>query len=71
MIMKVVNIWAPYILQVAIGIHAVFEGMAIGIEKNAGEVLGITAAVIFHKWAEGLTLVNLFEKGFSFCFSWS
>ncbi len=47
----------PYLLQIAIGIHAVFEGLAIGIEKETTVVLGIALAVCFHKWAEGLTLV--------------
>jgi len=47
---------APYILQIAIGIHATFEGMAIGIENTITSCLGIAAAVICHKWAEGLTL---------------
>jgi zinc transporter 1/2/3 len=49
---------APYILQIAIGIHATFEGLAIGIEVEVAKVLGIFLAVLFHKWAEGLTLVN-------------
>lgn len=30
--------------------------MAIGIERNVAECLGIAVAVICHKWAEGLTL---------------
>ena len=46
----------PFILQIAIGIHAVFEGLSIGLAKDTGEVLALSAAVICHKWAEGLTL---------------
>lgn len=57
--LKQVNTWAPFILQIAIGIHAVFEGLAIGIEKDPSLIVGITIAVVCHKWAEGLTLVNL------------
>jgi len=52
----------PYILQVAIGIHATFEGMAIGIETERTACLGIALAVICHKWAEGLTLGLAFFK---------
>ena len=48
---------APFILQIAIGIHATFEGLAIGIETDISKVLGISLAIVFHKWAEGLTLV--------------
>lgn len=53
---------APYILQVAIGIHAVFEGLAIGIEQEPVKVLSIALAVVCHKWAEGLTLGLAFKK---------
>ena len=34
-----------------------FEGIAIGVAETLAEALGISIAVIFHKWAEGLTLV--------------
>jgi len=37
--------------------------MAIGIENEFAGCLGIALAVICHKWAEGLTLVN-FAKDF-------
>jgi len=52
----------PYILQIAIGIHATFEGMAIGIETEFAGCFGIALAVICHKWAEGLTLGLAFFK---------
>jgi zinc transporter ZupT len=50
----------PYILQIAIGIHAVFEGLAIGIQTEVMACISISAAVICHKWAEGLTLGIIF-----------
>jgi zinc transporter 1/2/3 len=42
--------------------------LAIGIEKETTIVLGISLAVCFHKWAEGLTLViyELKQKGVAF-----
>lgn len=48
----------PYILQLAIGVHAVFEGIAIGIEGDFSDCFGIgtiwitllAAAVVCHKW---------------------
>lgn len=54
--------WTPYILQIAIGIHAVFEGLAIGLETESVKALSIAAAVVCHKWAEGLTLGLAFKK---------
>ena len=56
---KKAKIWGPYILQVAIGIHAVFEGLSIGLEDEISKCLGIALAVLCHKWAEGLTLVSI------------
>jgi zinc transporter 1/2/3 len=35
------NSITPYILQVAIGLHAIFEGLAIGIEEHRSDCLGI------------------------------
>ncbi|CAD8085532.1 unnamed protein product [Paramecium primaurelia] len=57
-----INSLTPYILQFAIGIHAFFEGLAIGIEQQVPQCLGISLAVICHKWAEGLTLGLSFKK---------
>ncbi|CAD8074773.1 unnamed protein product [Paramecium primaurelia] len=52
----------PYLLQLAVGIHAIFEGLAIGIESNLSRCIGIALAVFCHKWAEGLTLGLTFKK---------
>ncbi|CAD8161037.1 unnamed protein product [Paramecium octaurelia] len=52
----------PYLLQLAVGIHAIFEGLAIGIESNLSRCIGIALAVFCHKWAEGLTLGLAFKK---------
>lgn len=49
-------------LQIAIGIHAIFEGLAIGLETEAIKVISISLAIICHKWAEGLTLGLAFKK---------
>ncbi|KAM3141595.1 hypothetical protein pb186bvf_006200 [Paramecium bursaria] len=59
----------PFILQIAIGkykfilgIHAVFEGLAIGIVQEVPECIGISLAVVCHKWAEGITLGLAFRQ---------
>jgi zinc transporter 1/2/3 len=49
-------------LQIAFGIHATLEGLAIGIEKTWVKCLIISAAVLCHKWAEGITLGLSFKK---------
>ena len=59
--------WGPYFLSMAIGIHAIFAGISIGLETDLGGLIGITVAVISHKWVEALLLVILFKIGHSFC----
>jgi len=50
------------LLQIALGIHSLFEGLAIGIEPTTVKCLGISIAVLCHKWAEGLALGMAFQK---------
>ncbi|EAR98824.1 metal cation transporter, ZIP family protein (macronuclear) [Tetrahymena thermophila SB210] len=50
------NIITPIILQIALGIHASLEGLAIGVEQDFSKCLTIALAVLVHKWAEGLVL---------------
>lgn len=45
-----------YITQIALSVHCFFECMSIGIEKQESVALVFASAIIFHKWAEGLTL---------------
>lgn len=40
----------------AVGIHAIFEGLSLGIESKTVGILGILIAIVSHKWAMGLTL---------------
>lgn len=37
------------LLLVALSLHSIFEGLAIGLQKNVDEVLQIFAAVVLHK----------------------
>ncbi|EAR98829.1 metal cation transporter, ZIP family protein (macronuclear) [Tetrahymena thermophila SB210] len=50
------NIITPFVLQIALGIHATLEGLAIGVEQDFSKCLTITLAILVHKWAEGLVL---------------
>lgn len=48
--------FGPYALVFAMGVHAFFEGLALGLMKQLGGYLGFLAAVVFHKWAESLAI---------------
>ena len=53
----------PYLLLLALTIHAVFEGFAIGLQTDYKEVLNLLMATLCHKWAASLTLGISFTKG--------
>ena len=52
----------PYILLLALGFHGLFEGMALGIQKNVQNTLSLCLAIGAHKWAASLTLGISFVK---------
>lgn len=43
-------------------IHAFFETLALGLQKNTFAVLSLATAILVHKWAEGLTLGLMYKK---------
>ena len=46
----------PFILMIALSVHSIFEGLALGLSKNESEVLNMAIAIIAHKGAAGLSL---------------
>lgn len=44
------------------GIHAFFETLALGLQKNTIGLLSLASAILVHKWAEGLTLGLMYKK---------
>ena len=49
-------------LLIAISLHSIFEGLAVGLQSDAGQVLGIFAALVLHKsilsFSIGMSLVQ-------------
>ena len=45
-----------YLTQLALSTHSFFECMSIGIERDNTVAYALASAIIFHKWAEALTL---------------
>jgi zinc transporter 1/2/3 len=41
---------------IALSIHAVFEGMALGLQENGNQIVYMFMAITFHKWVEALSL---------------
>ena len=61
----------PFILMIALSTHAIFEGLAAGLDKNEGSLLNIMAAIMIHKGAAGsslgISLVKTFPNDFKLC----
>lgn len=52
----------PYILVLAMGIHAAFTGLALGVFNDKSAFYGFLLAIVLHKWAEALTIGISFSK---------
>jgi len=50
---------STYLLLLAISIHSLFEGIAVGLLKDTREIFYMLLAVCFHKWVEALSVVNI------------
>jgi len=55
-------ILSPYILVLAMSIHAAFAGLALGLSNEMGPFLGMLLAILAHKWAESMTIGISFAK---------
>ena len=61
----------PFILMIALSVHSIFEGLALGITTNESGVINICIAIIIHKGAAasslGISLVKTFPDNFRLC----
>lgn len=46
----------PFILMIALSVHAMFEGIALGIMTNFGSVMNLMISVLIHKAAEAMSI---------------
>ena len=54
-------------LLLAISLHSVFEGLAVGLQSKPGQVLGIFAALVIHKSILSFSIgMNLVQSRLSF-----
>lgn len=54
----------PYVLVVAMGVHALFEGLALGLRSNPASFYGFMTAIVSHKWAECMAVgINFLTNG--------
>ena len=57
--------------MIALSVHSVFEGLALGLQLNEAQVINIVIAILVHKGAAGsslgISLVKTFPTNFRLC----
>lgn len=54
----------PYILLVALSVHGIFEGIALGVMNTVKECSILFSAIILHKWAAAFALgISFYKSG--------
>lgn len=61
----------PYVLMIALSVHALFEGIAVGITTELKDIITLVMAIAIHKGAAssalGISLVKTFPNDFVLC----
>ena len=46
----------PFVLMIALSVHAMFEGIALGLFDTQSQVINMMFAILIHKFAEGMSV---------------
>ena len=61
----------PFILMIALSVHSIFEGLALGLSMSMGSLVNMIIAILVHKGAAGsslgISLVKTFPDNFRLC----
>ena len=61
----------PFILMIALMVHSIFEGMALGLATTESATINMLIAIVIHKGAAGsslgISLVKTFHDNFRLC----
>lgn len=61
----------PFVLMIALSVHSIFEGLAVGIQHSMSGLMGMLVAIAVHKGAAasalGISLVKTFPNDFKLC----
>lgn len=61
----------PFILMIALSVHSIFEGLALGLQSDMASLTNMLIAICIHKGAAasslGISLVKTFPDNFRLC----
>jgi zinc transporter 1/2/3 len=46
----------PFILMIALSLHSIFEGIAVGLASDMKTLINFIVAILLHKWAASMSL---------------
>jgi zinc transporter 1/2/3 len=61
----------PFVLMIALSVHSIFEGLAVGLTSDVSNAFSMVLAIAVHKGAAasslGISLVKTFPDDFKLC----
>ena len=52
----------PFVLMIALSVHAIFEGIALGLMKDLNSVINLILSILIHKFAESMSISIAMQK---------
>jgi zinc transporter 1/2/3 len=57
----------PFVLMIALSVHGIFEGLALGLMKEFSQMINLMISILVHKFAESMSISIAMQKaGFEF-----
>jgi zinc transporter 1/2/3 len=52
----------PIVLMIALSVHAIFEGIALGLLPGMNETVNLVISIVIHKFAEAMSISIAMQK---------
>jgi len=52
----------PFVLMIALSVHAIFEGIALGLLAGLNETVNLIISIVIHKFAEAMSISIAMQK---------
>ncbi len=46
----------PFVLMIALSVHSIFEGIALGLMNDFGPFINLMVSILIHKFAESMSI---------------
>ena len=53
----------PFVLMIALSVHSIFEGMALGLMNEFKPFINLMVSILIHKFAESMSISIAMQKG--------